>query len=287
MKYHTDHHFIIGHGHAVDGKPCQDHALSGITDTVSPGCGFLVVSDGCSSGLQTDVGSRLVTTTSVRALRAYQGITALDGIDETVHEYVSGCSRILVTSAAYDLGLSSRDLLATQLFAYATPTGDISVSVFGDGLVAFVLKSGRIRVHKFEWANNLPFYVHEDRERFLKFQGGLEERGLSETIYEFDDTTEVPDTTTLHIQNKDGCAGINLLVNAETDDIALVALLSDGVLQVDKMNELEVLRSLLGFKNLTGFFVKRRLIRFLESSKKIGSGPFDDLSLAVMVVDPE
>ncbi len=64
MKFHTDHHFIIGHGHLADGKPCQDYTLSGLVG----GGAYAVVSDGCSSAGQTDIGSRIIAITTGNAI---------------------------------------------------------------------------------------------------------------------------------------------------------------------------------------------------------------------------
>lgn len=65
MDYKTNHAFHIGAQHLSLGKPCQDYAVSGsINDTTA----YAIVSDGCSSGGETDIGARIVALATKRAL---------------------------------------------------------------------------------------------------------------------------------------------------------------------------------------------------------------------------
>ena len=53
------------------------------------------------------------------------------------------------------------------------------------------------------------------------------------------------------------------------------------------MTMIEAVQALTAFKTLGGDFVKRRLIRFDRDSKRNGSGPVDDLAVAVIAVEHE
>src|ERR1017187_1833610 len=55
-----DHHFEIGNSHRI----CEDYALSGQTKEVT----YVILSDGCSSGIDVDVGARLVALSARRTL---------------------------------------------------------------------------------------------------------------------------------------------------------------------------------------------------------------------------
>src|SRR5688572_1835830 len=126
MTMHTDHHIAIGHQHLSDGKPCQDHALSGVVSEFGETYAYAVVSDGCSTAGETDIGARLITTLTAKAFR---------------DDYRSG-DAVSIDSAAFDvaqqLGLDPDDLLATHLYAVIDTTGEGHVMVKGDGVVVFV-----------------------------------------------------------------------------------------------------------------------------------------------------
>lgn len=297
MKLHTDHHFVIGHGHVTSGKPCQDHAISGMLKAHSCAVerAFAVVSDGCSSAGQTDIGSRLVTSSTVKALRMVlpDGAEFQDKHPEAVYE-VSG---VLANTAANHLGLNSRDLLATQLFAVVEPSGKCFVSVYGDGAVAFVDHEGGICAHIFEWQRNFPFYPHEDRRRFVELHGGVDSPSLTQTAYTISPQGEVTLSLETTLTAGHGCNGVTFFSDVAKDKkTALVCLFSDGVMQVgrvdpkseiEKIEPLEVVRRLVAFKGLAGEFSKRRMIRFLKECRDIGVGPLDDLGYAVIAVEHE
>ena len=67
IKLHTDHYFHIGDTHLTAGKPCQDYAISSVDNNAA----FAVVSDGCSTGGDTDIGSRIIALSTITALREY------------------------------------------------------------------------------------------------------------------------------------------------------------------------------------------------------------------------
>ena len=65
MQFFTDEYFHIGRAHLGNGQPCQDYALSGQTEETA----WAIISDGCSSGGKTDIGARLITLTTAKALK--------------------------------------------------------------------------------------------------------------------------------------------------------------------------------------------------------------------------
>jgi hypothetical protein len=282
--------------HVTSGKPCQDHAMSGLIKPHSCAIerAFAVVSDGCSGGRHTDVGSRLVTTSTIKALRM---VLPDDTPFVRAHpEAVAEVSDVLVNTAAEHLGLNSRDLLATQLIAVVEPSGNCFVSVYGDGTVAFVDRDGGITAYTYEWAKNTPFYRHEDRRQFIALHGGNDVLALSQTSYQINPVGETTLTleTTLTVEN--GCKGITFINNVFDMNTALICLFTDGVMQigrtepnaqVERIEQIEVLRNLIAFKNLSGEFVKRRLIRFLRDCRTKGVGPLDDLGYAVIAIEQE
>lgn len=282
MILHTDHHFIIGQNHVGLGMPCQDHALSGLIQQRA----FAVVSDGCSGGGHTDIGSRLITTSTLKAMKMILPHDR-DFIEEHISTiYDVACA--IGNSAGQHLGLSSRDMLATQLFAIVEPSGKCSISIYGDGAIAFVNTDGEMTIHTFEWKNNFPFYPHEDRRRFIEVHGGKDELSLTQTIYSLLPNGTIDFKADRTFTCEAGCNGISFITDVITQKTAFVCLFSDGYAQVDKTDQLDVIRSLVAFKTVAGTFVKRRLIRFARDSKHDGAaGPLDDMGMAVIAIDHE
>lgn len=293
MKLHTDSHFVIGHAHSTGGKPCQDHTLSGVLKQHSAAIerAYAVVSDGCSGGRMTDVGARLITTATAKALRMC--LPDATEMSQGQYKIVHDVSEVLVSTAAEQLGLSSRDLLATQLVAVVEPSGRCFVSVHGDGAVAFVALDGAITLHTFEWKNNLPFYPHENRGHFIEVQGGIDSPAFSKTTYLINPDGKVETTVENVMSVGAGCEGVTFYTDLDT---GLVCLFTDGINQlgrvdpkgeVEKIDPIEVVRRLVAFKGLAGEFVKRRMIRFLKECRDIGVAPIDDLGYAVIAIDHE
>ncbi len=185
------------------------------------------------------------------------------------------------------LGLTNWDMMATQLYAVVDNTGHASLSVYGDGAMVLVSRTGIITAYVYEWARNAPFYPFQDRKIFTECQGGSNTRSLLETFYQIDAAGEALVAVEHPFSTEDGCNGIKLLIDVEKTDTALICLFTDGIQQVDNMSLFDTLRGLVGFKTLSGEFVKRRLIRFLNDSKKAGLGPIDDLGVAVIAIDRE
>ena len=69
---------------------------------------------------------------------------------------------------------------------------------------------------------------------------------------------------------------------ASTDDIQIVAVMSDGVGTFDGMEWYQVVDELMNFKNIKGHFVQRRMKRFMKDCQKKGVAPYDDVSVAAI-----
>lgn len=163
IDFSTDHYFHIGGAHLTGGKPCQDYAISGVCDEMA----FAIVSDGCSTGRHTDVGSRLLTLSTASAIRNHWSTHhEIDAMKTPLA--VSVKQNVLLAGMRDNLELISEDLLATCMYVYVSPGGGI-VHVQGDGVVAIKYRDGRIVMHNFEWINNMPFYpIYRDGDLSCK-----------------------------------------------------------------------------------------------------------------------
>lgn len=286
MTLVTDHTFHIGLQHLQTGKPCQDFALSGsLSDTLA----YAIVSDGCSSGGMTDIGARLMVLATKRAIIEHMPVPETKAWYDTLQKICT--SRDLhLESYRTELGLSQADLLATCLFAIGTPEYVVG-HVTGDGVVIAVHEDDSI-VEEFSWNKNTPYYpayrlggqdeafkrVHEDTtEPFSDMCTDMHVRGMG-GAYEGSLETH---TAEVGMQGK-------MFVFAHSEAglypgrLVAVALMTDGVTQIDNVGVMEAAEKLTAWKSTQGQFAVRRMNRFLTEAKTTGKGPQDDVAQAVI-----
>lgn len=264
MKFYADSYFTIGNAHITAGKPCQDYAVTGVAgDGVCA-----VVSDGCSTGGRTDVGARVVAHATVEAIRL------LPAAEPANQRYIISSGRDL-------LGLDKSDMLATCISVHAKPFRG-TIKVQGDGVAAIKFEDGLIRMHRFDWNNNTPFYpayvANGNEGAFFAAHGGEDAFALEEERIYRDGEIE-----TEIWQAGTGARGV--VIGLPLERIQFAAVFSDGVTQIDGVDWKDAVRELLNFKNFNGEFVKRRAIRFLKECRERGKGPIDDFSMAVIRVE--
>ncbi|MFC1622687.1 protein phosphatase 2C domain-containing protein [Patescibacteria group bacterium] len=285
LQLHTDHYFHIGSAHLTSGKPCQDYAVSGVQDNVA----LAIVSDGCSTGRHTDVGSRILTLSTATAIREHW-LTKRNACDKTVPQEISLCQNIVLFGIKQTLGLNTNDMLATCLYAYVSPIGGF-IHIQGDGVIALKYRDGNILMSRFEWQNNTPYYPayhSEDLENFIKDHGDdlnanclIRENCTQETDSNFSESNVEEYTL------RQGIQGININLSSDLlfNDVEFIAIFSDGITQIDKTDWKDAVSKFMAFKNTTGEFVKRRIIRGIKDVQKFGKGPIDDVSCAIIRVE--
>jgi hypothetical protein len=276
----VDSHYVIGHAHVIGGKPCQDFALSGLL----PDGAFAVVSDGCSSGGQTDIGARLTSLAAAKSLR-YIATISMDSATY-IEAMVSMQQRLNFDVAVNILGVNHDDLLATSVYAYVG-TEQRFVHLHGDGVVAWRTQGGKTMIIRFDWTDNTPSYPVYDYDNYTKFisrhGGDPSAIKLSSTIWQSSPAESAAESR-VQYPLSDGIRGITLTI---PDDANLIAIFTDGITQVEGLDWTTAVTELLNFKTTAGQFAKRRLNRFVKDHLATGRGPIDDLAYAVIRVDPK
>lgn len=285
MKMSADSFFAIGQKHVVSGKPCQDYAMSDEQDEGR--LVFASVSDGCSTGRNTDVGARLMVLSTAQAIREYWSETGM--IMPWMAEWV-GKHRIHAIENI-SLGLCLEDLLATSIFACVAGTGGFMqgvVNVQGDGVVAIKYRDGSISLRRFDWPNNMPFYPVYSGWRldsFVQSHGGdLCASVVTEERWRIGKDGSLSQEDNIVHPMKNGIDGIKISF-CVPDTIEYLAIFSDGVTQIDNVDWKDAVRTFTSFKSTAGEFAKRRMIAGIKESLKVGKGPLDDISFAVIHMD--
>lgn len=280
---HTDSFFAIGQKHVAAGKPCQDYAMSG--EYGDGNLAFAIVSDGCSTGRNTDVGARLLVLSTAEAIREYWEYENL--ILPWMTKVVTAERMLSVKNAGALLGVTHQDMLATSIFACFTKSGGI-VHVQGDGVIAVKYRDGRMQMTRFDWPNNIPFYPVYEKENldaFIQAHGG---DAKAEVVLAEEWSVAVEDGIPKSFKVADtrysiesGISGIQLPFDIN-NEIEFVAVFSDGVTQIDNVDWKDAVVNFMSFKSTAGYFAKRRMIACIKETLKVGKGPFDDISYAVI-----
>lgn len=286
IRFYPDHHFNIGQAHFIGGKPCQDYAVSGTYNNSA----FAVVSDGCSTGGQTDVGARIIALSTAEAIKKHLAL-GLGAIDEQAAFKVNLWQKAAMAGVRSMLGLEPKDMLATCIYACVTPDGGY-INLQGDGVVAIKDWRGNIFMSRIEWLENMPFYpayAENGLDGFISAHGGdlKAERLKREDARRMKGGCEIePETKWLSL--RDGIGGINLFFEpVKMKDIEFIALFSDGIAQFEGLDWKDAVCEFMAFKNVAGAFAKRRMIRGIKDAQKSGRGPIDDISYAVIRTENE
>jgi serine/threonine protein phosphatase PrpC len=278
-KFSVDSTFQIGSYHVNSVSPCQDYAQTHLSPEADQA--FLVISDGCSSGGQTDVGARILVHRYL--------VQAKDGKTNNVN---------LSNKDLKYLGLEIEDFLATLVTIEANQE-ITNVAVAGDGVIVLKRNDGTLYIYQIEWANNAPAYPvyfsdagkHVQMpERFVEFHKEVAEPLCTKYLYlKPEGVLEGASTKAL-----DEYRLASPIVTTQVPTgypITMIAIFSDGIDQIrhtetgERLSLIEAVKSCLNFKNTTGSFVKRRIRKQMSEWKKQGYEPFDDLSCAVLLIE--
>lgn len=289
MNINTDSHFVIGQLHVRQNKPCQDHALDYTDNGI---VGLAVLSDGCSSGGNTDIGARIMTASALRSIKnRYFNPTA-----DTIAASLKGAIMENMTYCKDALFATDNDLLATCSYAVMTPIGGI-INVTGDGCAVIKYTNGKIAVFSLEWRNNTPYYfiynAVDCNNSFVNLHKSLDGgfTALATRRFTINASGKVDSDNTIYCSVDAGIDSKGFVIrHRELSDVECVAIFSDGVqdFQKGKTERIpveQVIYEMMSFKNYTGDFVKRRVSAALKKFAKDDIHPADDFSMSAIHFD--
>lgn len=262
---HSDVFCHNAHNRAMH-PDCQDYVRTGVADFH-----YAILSDGCSSAPDSDVGARLMVLAAENHLKSSSEIS-VDAIMETAKTYQS------------TLQVDQSCLSATLLAAWHDQDM-FHASIHGDGFVIARKTTGELHVLGTEFTSNAPLYpiyLADERlyQQYLNEFGDFEHRALrSDMIITKDDVTV--EQKSFSVDEHHGWR-----YSFSMDEYDLVAVASDGLTSF-RENDSHVplsttVRSIFDFKGYAGQFVVRRCVRLFNSFHKIGRINTDDFSIAVI-----
>lgn len=280
----VDEYFTIGLQHRADGKPCQDHALSGHNAREHA---YVSIADGCSSGGATDMGARIVNYATMQAIKnMISWRRKYDLVADMVTDIAS--QRLLTIDRVHrELHMQYEDLLATNIYVFSNQVHTYA-HVVGDGIIAVAMVDGSTEVWRYFWADNTPYYPAYDlgkQEQFIIAHGadGMKNRLTEERwiIGADGQVTCVGITEQMILHGMRGVT-IDLTEKVCCGLVKTVAIFSDGAELVDGLTWQQVIVQSMAYKNVTGAFVKRRMMRLMRDVSKEYKGPLDDITCAAI-----
>lgn len=277
--FQTDSHFVLGSLHSSSGQPCQDYATSGQMESAA----YAIVSDGCSSGGQTDVGARITALAMAEALRIQSKLH--HHIGQAQIQALAAQQLAIMVATGHLLNLTPTDLLATCLVAYQSHQGGWAY-LRGDGLVIWNTATGEQLAIRAEWSPDnperaapfYPAYAIGDTADFVGHYGGPDVMAYHLEHWRL--APGRPQCLSSQFQTvSEGLAGTFVTLPTDTQTVAVV---SDGSCQIEDLDWQEAAKQLTSFKTTAGAFATRRLMRFVKANQVNGRRSLDDLALAVI-----
>ena len=270
--------FQIGSTHAV----CQDYAVAGAcaahADEAGAPCRpYVILSDGCSSSPDTDVGARLLVKAAERLLRESGGPHA-DGL-AALHAEAAR----LALSWAELLGLRPQAVDATLLTAHLHGE-ELVIGCSGDGVVCLQTADGALDAYVVSYPEGYPVYPTYAHQP-ARLQALADAGRARKEVTRLRAASGGERLRTAHV--RDGGA-LTEVFSVGAAGYKFAALLSDGVQSFLHSGRAEaippesVLPELVSFKNTRGAFVGRRMKGFLKDCQQNGWRHGDDLSLAAL-----
>ena len=227
----TDATINIGSTHSV----CQDYAIARR--------GYVVLSDGCSSSPDTDIGARLL----VKALdQRISTATDIEALHKEAARIALGWAKML--------GLPAQSVDATLLSAHVAGD-DLVIACSGDGVIILESPSGALDVYTISSPSGYPFYpsyVHQPER-------------LAELVANNRCTKQIK-----HGERITTSDALTIAFKLNVADYKYAAIASDGLnsffhtqhatngKRLEPLSVSDVLREFWSFKNSHGAFVERR-----------------------------
>lgn len=275
----ADSAFVAGQTHVDNAKACQDYAYAGsIGGAAHSGpLYWTAVSDGCSTGGNTDIGARMWVHAARLALER-SGFAALQDLRSLKESLLSHVGGLLAP-------FERQDALATLVLA-ASDGASAQAALFGDGLVALRHADGTTSTWEVTYEHNAP--------RYLAYELGTDNESMLEAWRDMVGNSLVQVRTgrlandgsvlETHCDNKPAWAYPGLWLSFEdVSQFEALLVVTDGVQSFEGVAPEQSLQELLAVKNPTGQFLQRRFGAMARSWRK-GSArmPQDDLGAGVL-----
>lgn len=252
---YVDSVLALGKLHTI----CQDYVT--ISNTDIP---YIILSDGCSSSPDTDIGARIIASMVKHLLTQH----SLDNINiellckDIFKQALLVVKQMHLPETALDCTLIAAYIYQDQLFYF----------VIGDGIIAYQNQSETIIKH---------FSFHEENVFYGNYFN-------NEYRYELMEKSQIKPLLTSIVKNESIITNsiyLDDFIYHDSIDIHSLKyfiISSDGLLScsTDKKEAIQYFNQFLDFKNFKGEFIKRRFHHWNKNINKEGIQHADDISIA-------
>lgn len=272
MTIALDSYYTIGKLHLV----CEDYLYQGFEPFP-----HLILADGCSASVDSDIGARLLVL-NTRRLLPWFATGDMSEAERIARHWRLG-RRIMRRAArqAHELGLNSEALDATLLIAWCDGAA-VYVHLYGDGCIVTRREDGGVAVIQVEYAGNAPYFLSYllDAERLALYQEAIGDPLKAQSVEYWNEMG-----TTIRQERFDAPTVFNFSLAT----FPIVAVATDGLHSFvnaetgQPVDLLTVAREMQNFDSLNGDFVKRRVRKVLVEYSKQWVFNLDDLGLGAFV----
>jgi hypothetical protein len=264
MLKNSDYIYTIGNSH----KTCDDFAYS-YTDN---GINLSIVSDGCSSSRNSDIGARLICSKILDSLCSWNNLMK----QGNVNEIIENCFEIIFNKYHKIYG---DYFLDCTIITSITDNLHTVVYLIGDGCILCKYNNGTETYFNTEFENNAPAYMSyvlntERQNAYLDFSRYYEETLITRSINKIDISTE----TKTENKTMDGIPVRSY--SFSHNEVKYLMLFTDGINSfTDKSKDLSYYgHKMLDVKNENGVFLQRQIQGICRHEKETGNIHDDDFS---------
>jgi len=261
--YSLDKITRIGKEHKI----CQDYSDT-FQNNANRISNLIIVSDGCSSSNDTDIGSRIVARLARKIMSQFH--FNFDNIEDS---YISFGDILMnmATPIVSSLGLDKTSLDSTLIISFIH-NNNIITFMYGDGFIITIDKENKVEFTEVQFKNNAPYY--------------LSARVIYPSIYEKNVIEPNMTITRTTSENAHYSSHYPLYFSHDIDNCKCIIIASDGLgsfrnySSENHPSTQDVITNLCAIKNYNGEFIQRRVGRMLSEYAKNNIYHYDDLSVA-------
>lgn len=272
MSLILDAYYTIGRLHRF----CQDYLCQGLQPVP-----HLILADGCSAAMDSDLGARLLAL-NARRLLPHLTTHGVEQKERLAQHWRLG-RRIVRRAArqARELGLDDEVLDATLLVAWCDGA-TVYIHLYGDGCIAVQRADGEIATIQVEYAENTPYYLSYllDSRRELLYQKAIHDPMTAQIVH-----YQGPHGVETRRERFDN----PMIFSFDLATFPIVAVATDGLdsfMDIEtgqRQDLLTIAQRMLDFRDLEGEFIQRRLRKLLIEYAQRRIFCCDDIGLGAFV----
>jgi serine/threonine protein phosphatase PrpC len=257
----TDTFIEIGSNHQI----CEDYIISGNDLHTN----YIILSDGCSTAKNSEMGARLLTYLAKQYLKYHNHISLEQKDANVMGQWIIHNAEMTMRQ----LGLERSCLDATLIISYVYKKL-IHIYMYGDGVIVMKDRSGEIKIVTVDYTQNTPYYLSyliDEKCDQLYYKKKIQKK-ITHAL-------KVPGSSfdLIEAYDKPYYHAINM------DIYPCVFVCSDGIKSFVEDNKImdpyDYIYNFMNYKNTNGEFLKRRMKRALLDLSSDNIKHFDDLSI--------